>query len=253
MRWGLVIAALLLIAAAVLLAVANGIAPRTEIATYEKGLDAITQQLAANEIHSDKASRRFHALQNRHATTKWLLIDLGYLALALGVATAAFATLSRGEMVRQLTRSHSWKTTALLALTVALLLCAGGVASANHELARGLLPPWADAPAAAYADAAALAIMAFVFVAAVCLPPHALGRDIGASLFAISRPPFLVAFAANLIYFPLACIACFLAASYAQFSGAWLATPAFLLMAWLFLHARGVILAPPRSAGESAA
>lgn len=246
----LIVAALLLIVGTVVLVRAGNIPARTNVATYEETIEEIARRWSNNEIQADKASRLFHAVQDRHATNKWLLADLGYLALALGAAIGLLAALFRESLMSRLTHTHSWKTTALVGLTAASLLCAAAVASAHHEYARGLLPPWADTLAVAYADGIVLFIIALLLLALTCLPPHALRRSNGASLLVVSRPPLPIAFAANLVFFPLACFACFYAIVYGQWSGAWLATLAFLLVAWLFLHARGVLLAPPK---ESAA
>lgn len=243
----MIVAAFLVLGEAVLLTQASHIPARTNVVAYEKSIDDIERRWNDNEIHSGKASRLFRAVQDRHATDKWLLTDLGYLALASGLVLALFTALFRESLVSRLTHTHSWKTTAIVALITASLLSVAGIASAGHDLSRGLAPPWEDTLAAAYEEAISLALVALFFLSATCLSVHALRRTVGATLFKISRPPFFVALTANLVFFPFASIAGCYAAMFAQWSGGWIATPAFLLMAWLFLHARGVVLATPQS------
>lgn len=246
MRPSWILAILLGLAGCLLLLVANEVPAHSNRQLFLTDLEWIETQRAANNFDDATASRRFHALQEQQSTNKWPLTDLGYLSLSLAAFLGLLSFWFAERLSLQATRTHTIRTATLLVLCVPAMTFVAGLVSAHQTYWRGLFPPWADTLAIAYAETAMLSIGVLAVLALLILPVHFLRRRAGSSLFAISRPPLGVAAAANLFYFPMACIATFLAVAFSAESGGWMATPAFLLAAWLFLHARGVLLAPPK-------
>ena len=167
----LVWAALLLaVLGAGLVAMAATTPWHTDADAYFEGLKSIRASLYDDRAGPggmdafDRASRDFHALQDRYATLKWLYADLGYAAVAWSLLLYVAATVG-------------WRPTrrATVVLPVSLaavaLLVIGLIAAAFQSLGRGQIPDWADTLAIPLVGAIGAGIVLLPLVLALALAP----------------------------------------------------------------------------------
>lgn len=183
-----------------------------------------------------KASRDFHALQDRYRTSKWLYADLGYAALAWALLALVTSVLNP-----RLTPDRRWIVVLPTSLAAVGLLVVGVVASALHPFERHQLPEWADTLAIPFMGAALIGVMLLPVVLAFSLAPIILTRRSPARLWSVRGRSWLVSVPITLIYLAptmlgLLCLVTIPSA------GGWAVSTGGAILVWLMLNARAIWL-----------
>lgn len=214
----------------------------TDADAYFEGLAQIRTGLYDDTTASSgtgrfsEASRDFHALQDRHRTSKWLYADLGYSALAWALLSLVIAVLN--PCLAPDRRAIVVLPTSLAAVG---LLVIGGAASALQPLGRQQVPEWADTAAIPLMGAALIGLILLPVVLTLSLAPILLTRRMPARLWSVRGRSWLASASATLIYLPptllgLLCLATIPSA------GGWAVSPGGAVLVWLMLNARAIWL-----------
>lgn len=238
-RGGLTLGVLLLVVGAVLLALSATTPAYTDVAGYERAMDAVRQDYPGGAVtNHDAATDAFYAVLDRFETWKWGYADWGCSALAWAGLVLLVVVIRRG-------RGRGWTTRKLfpvLATTACglALLFAGLLVGPLQEIGRGQIPAWADSYGIVlFSTFALMAILAPV-VAVLTLSPILFTRRRPASLWSLGIGWFGGA-VTGLVYMLPMFVAGILIAT-AGDAGGWATSTAGALLGWAFLNARAIWL-----------
>lgn len=236
----------LAVIAIVLLLVGFSMPAQTDPAGFEREMMALDARYGALEgSDTDPLTTAFFDSLDRHATARWVIVDLGYLALVWAVASTVIGAVGWGTLLR---RSSVAGVVIVLYVAAMLLLGASMVMDPIYAYWRNELPWWADSIGIPISSTfAAMTILAPVFAVAL-LAPLLRRRAEAGSLIAsdgLARPRWQ-AIAVALLYAPfLLTGAALLIWSWGR--AGWANSLAGALIVWLSLNALSVWLAPGRS------
>jgi hypothetical protein len=209
---------------------------------YFAGLGVIRQNLYSDGLDFDAASNRFHALQDRYRTSKWMWADYGYAAVAWGVLAGLAAVLRPGR--RAPMTSRSWLLVPGAVISGLGLLYVGLLAGALQPMARQQIPEWADS--------VAIPIMGATFTIGVLAPVYLLFtltplffRRTPAALFA-TGVGWTGGLVISLIYLLPIALAFFMILMVFGGAGGWAVSSAGWLLGWATLNGRAIALGVPK-------
>lgn len=214
----------------------------TDGTAYFEGLNGIRTSLYSDVGDSvgtgsfDRASREFHALQDRYETPKWLYADLGYAALAwallLIVAGAVNPTLGPDRRGRVVVPA----SVAAVALTVT-----GVAASAFHLSGRRQLPEWSDTLAIPLMGAVGLGMFLLPVVLCLTLAPLVFTRRAPVGLWSLRGRGWATSILVSLVYLGPALLGALALVTILE-AGGWAVSTGGAILLWLMLNARAVWL-----------
>ncbi len=184
----------------------------------------------------NQASRDFHALQDRHRTSKWLYADLGYAAFAWALLALAAAVLNP-----RLAPDRRWLVVFPTSLAAVGLLVVGVAASALHPFERRQVPEWADTLAIPLLGAFAMGLILLPVILAFSLAPLILTRRAPARLWSLRGRSWWVSVPVTLIHLPLIALGLLSLASIPH-AGGWAVSTGGAILIWLMLNARATWL-----------
>jgi len=242
---GFLVAAILIIVAAGLVALAARTPWYTDAKAYSDGLSRISEHAVVSADNAHAATRAFFKLQDTYATRKWVYADLGYSLASMGATLLVLAGLARvlGGWPKLFRSQRSpWLIATLATFSLAGVTVAQ-LASVLHAVYRMQLPIWADSIGIPLFSILGFMTVTSPVVLLLCLWPLALrGRDT-VSLTTLRSAGDIGNIASSVVYGGLA-LACLLMAAFSYEAGGWALLPASLILAWLFLNARALIIAP---------
>ncbi|HYC97003.1 hypothetical protein [Brevundimonas sp.] len=209
----------------------------TDANAYFEGLKGIRESLyddtggTGGMDSFDRASRDFHALQDRYETPKWLYADLGYAAMAWSLLLYVAAV-------------GGWRATRRVTVVVPLslaLLVTGLFASAFQAVGREQVPEWADTLAIPLMGAVGVGIVLLPVVLALALAPILFTRRDPVVLWSVVGRRWGTSLVVSLMYLAPAGLAV-LAVLVAWQTGGWAISTGGAVMLWLLLNARAIWL-----------
>jgi len=239
-RWLATVALLLAVLGAGLIAMAAATPWHTDADAYFEGLNGIRASLyddvdEPDRMDSfDRASRDFHALQDRYETPKWLYADFGYAALAWSLLLYLVATVG-------LRPTRRATVVVPVSLTAVGLLVVGSCASAFQSFGRQQLPEWADTLAIPLMGAIGIGIILLPLVLALALAPILFTRRVPVVLWSVAGRGWGTSLVVSLIYLAPAVLAA-LAVLVAWQTGGWAISTGGAVLLWLLLNARAIWL-----------
>lgn len=214
----------------------------TDAEAYFEGLTRIRAGLYGGAEGSlgmdsfDRASRDFHALQDRYGTSKWLYADLGYAALAWALLLAV-----AGVVNPTLSAVRRWLVVVPASLAAVVLTVVGVAASALHLSGRQQLPEWSDTLAIPLMGAAGLGVLLLPVVLSLTLAPLIFTRRKPASLWSLRGRGWGAAILISLIYSGPIVLGALALATIPE-AGGWAISTGGAILFWLMLNARAVWL-----------
>lgn len=212
----------------------------TDADAYFEGLKGIRASLygdmgdAGGMDAFDRASRDFHALQDRYETPKWLYADLGYAAVAWSLLLYIAALVGLRPTRR-----------AIIVIPVSLaavgLLVIGLIAAAFQAVGRQQVPDWADTLAIPLVGAVGLGIVLLPLVLTLALTPILFTRRAPVVLWSVVGRGWATSLVVSLIYLAPAALAV-LAVLVAWQPGGWAISTGGAILLWLLLNARATWL-----------
>lgn len=239
-RWLARAALVLAVLGGGLIAMAAATPWHTDADAYFEGLKGIRASLYDNMGGSvgmdsfDRASRDFHALQDRYETPKWLYADLGYAAVAWSMLLYVAAVVGWRP-----TR----KATAVVSVSLAAvaLLVTGLIASAFQTFGRQQIPDWADTLAIPLMGAVGAGIVLLPLVLVLALAPILFTRRNPVDLWSVVGRGWATSLVVSLIYLAPAALGV-LAVLVAWQTGGWAISTGGAILLWLMLNARATWL-----------
>jgi hypothetical protein len=210
---------------------------------YFAGLGVIRENLYSGELDFEAASNRFHDLQDRYRTAKWLWADYGYAAIAWGVLAGLVAARRSGR--RAPLTSRSWLLVTGTLIAGLGLLYVGLLAGALQPMARQQVPEWADSVAIPIMGATfSIVLLAPVYLLSTLTPLFF--RQTPAALFT-TGVGWLGGVVISLIYLLPVGLAFFMILMLVGGAGGWAVSSAGWLLGWAALNGRAIALGAPRA------
>lgn len=184
----------------------------------------------------DRASRDFHALQDRYETSKWLYADLGYAAMAWALLLIVVAAINP-----KLGADRRWLVVVPASLTAVALTVVGVAASAFHLSGRQQLPEWSDTLAIPLMGAAGLGVFLLPVVLCLALAPLVFTRRVPVGLWSVRGCGWATAIPVSLIHLAPALLGALALATIPE-AGGWAISTGGAILLWLMLNARAIWL-----------
>lgn len=241
-RWLARAALALVILGGGLIAIATTTSWHTDAEAYFEGLSRIRAGLYSGTGEPvgmdsfDRASRDFHALQDRYETSKWLYADLGYAAMAWALLLIVVAAINP-----TLGADRRWRVVVPASLTAVALTVVGVAASAFHLSGRRQLPEWSDTLAIPLMGAAGLGVFLLPVVLCLALAPLVFTRRAPVGLWSVRGRGWGTAIPVSLIYLGPALLGALAFATIPE-AGGWAISTGGAILLWLMLNARAVWL-----------
>lgn len=245
-NWARYLPLVLLALGATLVAVAARTPTYTDPAAFEAEMQRIFAASVSAGADLDRLSAAFHAAHDRFETSKWLLADLGYVAIAWGLFGAGIVWRIRRRGWRAVGQTQRGAHVVLLLAVALILLLIGLLAGGLQPFQRHQLPWWADSPGVWFFSVAAAMVLYGPVLSLLCLA-GLFRRTAPIPLWTSATRPYWRTVLVTLIYaVPLALTA--LLALDVVTVGSWASSPAGALLFWLLLNSRGLLIAPPKPA-----
>jgi hypothetical protein len=241
-RWIARAALVLVVLGGALIAAAAMTPWHTDSDAYFEGLNSIRASLyggmgASVEMDSfDRASRDFHALQDRYETSKWLYADLGYAAVSWALLLIVVAVVNP-----TVGGDRRWRVVVPASLAAVALTVVGVAASAFHLSGRQQLPEWSDTLAIPLMGAAGLGMVLLPAVLCLALAPLVFTRRVPVGLWSMRGRGWGTAIPVSLIYLGPALLGALALVTILE-AGGWAISTGGAILLWLMLNARAVWL-----------
>lgn len=239
-RWLATAALVLAVLGGGLIVMAAATPWHTDADAYFEGLKGIRASLyddiggSVGTDSFDRASRDFHALQDRYGTPKWLYADLGYAAVAWSLLLYIAATVGLRPTRRP-------TVVVPVSLAAVALLMTGMIASAFQAFGRQQVPEWGDSLAIPLMGAVGLGIVLLPLVLFLALAPVLFTRRAPVVLWSVVGRGWATSLVVSLIYLAPAVLAA-LTVLVAWQAGGWAMSTGGAVLLWLLLNARAIWL-----------